>query len=313
MCYTPQGTEYSAAIGVTSGFAGVNFSETYNNRLQPLEIQASSVGGAAMDITYGFVDPVTGHNAGHVYSISNNLNSSRSQSFTYDQVNRILSAGTSATSGSYCWGYLYNYDAWGNLLAQAGWTPNYNGCSEETMGSVNADGNNHVSAFAYDTLGHTVSDGSIAYTYDAEGQIKSAAGVTYSYDGSGRRVAKSNGKLYWYGSGGEILAETDASGNTLNEYIFFGGKRIAILPAGGSAAYYIEDLLGSSRAMTTSNGTPCYDADFDPFGGEHVCTNTCSQNYKFEGKERDTERASWILLIHFRCLINMLRNLISRC
>ena len=72
---------------------------------------------------------------------------------------------------------------------------------------------------------------------------------------------------------GQFIQETDASGNTLNEYIFFGGKRIAILPAGGNAAYYIEDLLGSSRAMTTSNGTPCYDADFDPFGGEHpyVC------------------------------------------
>jgi RHS repeat-associated protein len=29
--------------------------------------------------------------------------------------------------------------------------------------------------------------------------------------------------------------------------------------------------------------------DFYPFGGERVVTNTCSQNYKFEGEERDTE------------------------
>src|SRR2546425_5733963 len=35
--------------------------------------------------------------------------------------------------------------------------------------------------------------------------------------------------------------------------------------------------------------TACYDADFDPFGGEHIVTNTCPQNYKFTGKERDTE------------------------
>ena len=41
-------------------------------------------------------------NAGHVYGITNNLNSSRSQTFTYDQVNRILSAGTTATTGAYC-------------------------------------------------------------------------------------------------------------------------------------------------------------------------------------------------------------------
>jgi len=104
-----------------------------------------------------------------------------------------------------------------------------------------------------------------------------------------RRVQKSNGKLYWYGSGGDILAETDASGNTLNEYIIFGGKRIAMLPAGGNPSYYVEDMLGTSRVMTTNTGVVCYDADFYPYGGERAYTNTCPQNYKFEGKERDAE------------------------
>lgn len=33
----------------------------------------------------------------------------------------------------------------------------------------------------------------------------------------------------------------------------------------------------------------CYDADFYPFGGERGVVSTCTQNYKFEGKERDTE------------------------
>jgi lysozyme len=62
-----------------------------------------------------------------------------------------------------------------------------------------------------------------------------------------------------------------------------------MLPAGGNPSYYVEDMLGTSRLITTNSGTVCYDADFDPFGGEHAYTNTCSQNYKFEGKERDTE------------------------
>jgi RHS repeat-associated protein len=48
-------------------------------------------------------------------------------------------------------------------------------------------------------------------------------------------------------------------------------------------------MLGTSRLITQNNGAVCYDADFDPFGGEHAYTNTCPQNYKFEGKERDTE------------------------
>jgi RHS repeat-associated protein len=110
------------------------------------------------------------------------------------------------------------------------------------------------------------------------------------YDGDSRRVSKSNGKLYWYASGGEILAEIDASGTTPADYIFFAGQRIAMLPAGANPIYYVEDLLGTSRVTTTNAGVVCYDADYYPYGGERTVTNTCTQNnYKFEGKERDTE------------------------
>jgi RHS repeat-associated protein len=120
--------------------------------------------------------------------------------------------------------------------------------------------------------------------------MTTAAGVTYTYDGDGRRVSKSSGKLYWYGSGGEILAETNSSGTTTAEYVFFAGRRVAMLPAGANAQYYVEDFLGSSRVVTQNNGTVCYDADFAPYGQERPYTNSCTQNvYKFEGKERDTE------------------------
>jgi len=63
-----------------------------------------------------------------------------------------------------------------------------------------------------------------------------------------------------------------------------------MLPVGANPIYYLEDLLGTSRVITTNTGVVCYDADFYPFGGERTpYTNTCPQNYKFEGKERDSE------------------------
>src|SRR2546429_2291344 len=62
-----------------------------------------------------------------------------------------------------------------------------------------------------------------------------------------------------------------------------------MLPAGGNPTYYAEDLLGTSRVVTTNTGVVCYDADFYPYGGERPYTNTCTTNYKFEGKERDAE------------------------
>jgi RHS repeat-associated protein len=130
-----------------------------------------------------------------------------------------------------------------------------------------------------------------SYAWNAESEIKTANSVNYTYDGDGNRVQKSNGKIYWYGAGTEILDESDASGNITDEYVFFGGKRVAHRSvSSGNIFYYAEDLLGSSRAMVQAGQTiPCYDADFYPYGGEKVVTNTCPQNYKFEGKERDTE------------------------
>ena len=100
-------------------------------------------------------------------------------------------------------------------------------------------------------------------------------------------------KLYWYGGSGDILAETNSSGTLLNEYVYFAGRRVALLPSGGTAQLYVEDTLGSSRVVTTNTGSVCYDGDFTPFGAERAVTNSCTQNnYKFEGKERDTETSN---------------------
>lgn len=289
VCYSPQGSIYGMSFGPTSTFTGFNITNTYNSRLMPLEFKASSPAGNAIDITYNYVDPVKGGNAGNVFSVINNLNANRTQSFTYDQVNRITSAGTSSTTGSYCWGYQYSYDAWGNLLSQTGWSPNYSSCFENTMAPVTADGNNRISTFAYDASGNATSGGTNTYAWDGESQLKSANGVNYLYDGDGRRVSNSNGKLYWYGPSGEIIAETDATGHKLNDYIFFAGKHIGTQSSSGVGAFYVEDSLGSARVLTTTVGVVCYDADFTPFGGERTYTNSCAQNYKFTGKERDSE------------------------
>jgi RHS repeat-associated protein len=67
------------------------------------------------------------------------------------------------------------------------------------------------------------------------------------------------------------------------------GETFTVGAAGSSVYYYLSDSLGTSRVITASNGTICYDADFYPFGGERPYTNSCTQNYKFTGIERDTE------------------------
>jgi RHS repeat-associated protein len=70
--------------------------------------------------------------------------------------------------------------------------------------------------------------------------------------------------------------------------------RIARHDSSNNVYYYATDHLGTSRiiAEVPSGSTAaalCYDADFYPFGGERAYTTSCSQHYKFTGKERDSE------------------------
>ncbi len=298
VCYAPQGAISSANVGPTGGSTWLKLAESFNTRLQPNQIQYSNQSGNLMLLQYSFLD-ASSHNNANVMGITNLVDGTRSQQFTYDQLNRLLTAETTstyATSPAHCWGEAYVYDnststpgEFGNLTNINVASTSYNGCTQESL-SVVASATNQITSFSYDASGNVLNDTHNSYVWNAESEIKTAAGVNYTYDGDGNRIQKSNGKIYWYGAGTEILDESDSAGNITDEYVFFGGKRIAHRVVSGNAIfYYGEDFLGSSRQIYTSTSTVCYDADFYPFGGERIVTNSCAQNYKFEGKERDSE------------------------
>ena len=55
------------------------------------------------------------------------------------------------------------------------------------------------------------------------------------------KATHTNGKLYWYGVQGEVLAESDLSGTILYDYIYFNGKRIARrTPSGTSQSHVLS-------------------------------------------------------------------------
>jgi RHS repeat-associated protein len=252
-------------------------------------------------------------NNGNVASIANNMSgkSGRSQQFCYDALNRVNSAQTTAiysTSSQFCWAEAYTVDAIANLSQIAQVSSNHNGsyagCNEESGFTATINSHNQDSLSCYDAAGNKVGVPSCSpnlpttYFYDGENRICAFGGTScitgtmYTYDGDGNRVEKSSGTLYWYGPHGETLAETNTTGGDLNEYIFFGSKRIARVNSSGNVFYYFADHLGTSRVIVQDGTTPtlCYDADFYPYGVERPpYTNTCSQNYKFNGKERDSE------------------------
>lgn len=230
-----------------------------------------------MSFSYDFGIGV--RNNGNVYRVANLKEPARGQNFAYDALNRIAAAWTDGP----VWGGRYTIDAWGNLTNIECY-PGRSAC--ETLNQP-ANALNRIGA-DYDLAGNW--NNGNTYLYDAENRLTHIGGsLAFMYDGDGKRVKKMSGKLYWTGTSSDALVETDLAGNNATEYIFFNGKRIARI-ANGSMYYYFADHLGTSRVMTTATGEVCYDADFYPYGREqHVYANTCSQDYKFTGKERDTE------------------------
>ena len=106
----------------------------------------------------------------------------------------------------------------------------------------------------------------------------------------GQRVKKASGTLYWHGVGGEVLAETDLSGNNLHEFIYFAGRRLARREPSGGAYYFYQDHLGTAKVMLNGAGLLRQESTYYPFGGEQrVINNTIDNRYKFAGMERDSE------------------------
>jgi RHS repeat-associated protein len=298
--YAPQGDVAGMKYGVTAGFAGITHSNSYNQRLQPVTLSAASP--SATILSLGYDSHLGTGNNGDVFQLVNNRDNARTQSFTYDVLNRIATAQSQATSGTNCWGNSYTMDAWGNLTAKT-----VTKCSAETL-STSATAQNQLTGFGYDAAGNMTSNGTATYTYDAENRITSTGGVTYTYDGDGNRVKKSNGKLYWTGLDSEPLTETDLAGTATADYIFFDSRRVARrdLP-GGAVHYYFSDQLGSASVITNATGTmpPQEESDYYAYGGERPITTADPNPYKFTGKERDAESGlDYFVVRHYASTIS---------
>ncbi len=284
----------------------ITSTDSYNARMQPVFLSASTSSQTVLSLGYDFTSCTgNGGNNGNVCRLVNNKDGSRSQSFQYDALNRLLSAN----SGN--WSQSYSYDNWGNLLAK-------NAAGGDTPLNVSVNGKNRVTSWCYDAAGNIINPNlpcggpglppppPPTNMYDSENRLTwtgssgGGTGTFFDYDADGQRVRKlsvappgggsGSGTLYWHGSGGEVLQESDLNGVLKNEYVFFGGKRVARYNPANGYSYYFSDHLGSADVVTDASGNIKEESDFYPFGGERVVTDLGLDNrYKFTGKERDPE------------------------
>jgi len=211
-------------------------------------------------------------------------------SYTYDTLNRLISALSPTT------GVSWTYDAFGNRWQQ---TATRGSAPQPQLTFFTAT--NRMDMECYDASGNVLDDGPCPqntghkYSYDAEGRLISSnfGSTTYIYDAEGNRIAKASGStitnVYMYDTSGQTIAETDGSLNPLRTEIYAGSRHLATYQNG---AFYYNHLnwLGTEAARSDASGNLCETLSSLPFGDNLQTDGTCSPTPDFfTGKERDAE------------------------
>lgn len=318
--YTPTGQLATGLVGPSGSYDGSTISNTYNNRLQPVSMTASTYTGTPiLNLTYNFNlgNGTSGTDNGNVIQIVNGKNNNRTQNFVYDPLNRIWQAYTTGSN----WGETYSpttyapgtafsssnagIDAWGNLTNRSGVTGKTG--SENALNCAPASVKNQLTTClgsnAYDLAGNLENNGGVTYTYDAENRLIATGSTSYIYDGDGNRIEKcttgtgpgtcsttATGTIYWLHAGGGTLAESNLGGNWTAAYGLVRGQIVSRVDLPSTVVhYYYHDHLNSTSIVTDAVGNIQNESDYYPYGGEMVITGSDSNRYKFTGKERDNE------------------------
>ncbi len=239
-------------------------------------------------------------------------NSYQSQVFTYTPTHRLASAqGFYGTLG-------WTYDSDGNRLTETtnGTTSTYSYPATSNRLSSVTPGTEAARNFTYDAAGNVLTDSrtgglGMTFTYDVEGRVASAYqtnnpanGGSYAYDWEGKLASRtvnqsvaptSTTTLYVYDLHHHIIAETDANGNTLREYIWLNDLPIAVVDNVNTSpvTYYIlTDHLGRPARVLADDGTWVWDVIYSPFGGiSYIDTNPSVMNLQFPGQYYQMEIA----------------------
>lgn len=260
----------------------------FDNRQLPTQIGlgSSSTDSSVLRLDYTYNTPGATSSNGNVRSQTITAPGlSVTQSYTYDQLNRLLTAQENNGAN---WKQTFTYDRYGNRNFDAGNTTPAMLGPNPTISQAN----NRYSAgqgYDYDAAGNlTIDAAGHTYSYDAENrQISYDAGVvTYSYDPGGKRVKKVVGgvtTIYVYNFAGQLVAEYTNSNQQST----------------AGTSYLTSDHQGSPRVITDAGGAVKARHDYLPFGEEITALvggRTMGQGYvgddvrqKYTGYERDFE------------------------
>ncbi len=286
---------YSSHAAVTEMKLGNNLWEhtIFNTTLQPTEIGLGTQPGSVERLKLSYAYGTTANN-GNAQSQTITVASgpTLSQSYTYDELNRLKSA-VETNGATQSWKQIYVYDRYGNRSFDVSQTTLPSPLQNPGINSANDNRINSNQGYSYDAAGNLTNAPNQSFTYDAENLLVSynggetvSGGGTFFYDGDGRRVKKitiAGTTVYVYNALGQLVAEYTDNPS----------------PTNTGTSYLTSDTLGTPRVITDASGALKARHDYLPFGEEimaGVGGRTEQQGYvvdslkqKFTGYERDSE------------------------
>jgi len=289
MTYMP----FGPAAGYTYG-NGLSHTLTYDSDFRLTAIQVGGVlsRGYAYDLT------------DNIASITDLVSSTKTQTFGYDNLDRLTSAtGIYGTLG-------YTYDDVGNRLTEtlgiATSTYNYDSASNHLL-NIQPPPGSFVRTFNYDAAGNLqqgtgASRNLFNYSYNNAGRLLSTTYGTLTinkltYNALGQRVSRtysgppggaSPTELYHYDESGQLIAVTNTSGTLIREFIY-NGNQLAGFVTGGTLYYVHNDHHNTPQVVTAQNQSVVWMADYQPFGKAQLGVYSINLTSRFPGQFVDSE------------------------
>jgi len=200
---------------------GIVLSQNYDQRYRLTGIQAAGV------LDLGYVHD----GVGNITTMTNNLDASRSQSFSYDDLNRL--GGATGIYGT----VAYTYDNVGNRLSRTvnGQVENYAYEAGTSRLSEVAKNGTIALSYSYDANGAIIGIGERSFIYGQNNRLIQAMENgslmgEYTYNGAGQRVIKrasGDTTIYHYDKDGNLICESMSDGTIVASYAYLGTTRLA--------------------------------------------------------------------------------------
>jgi|GEM_PF-1527668 len=234
-----------------------------------------------------------------VGAIEDRLETSRSQSLTYDGLGQLVKAQGGAYGTQ-----EFAYDGARNLTRLADLTLERAGHQISGGGSPSDPEALHT---RYDANGSLVElrhqGATTRFTYDGERRLKQVGEVSFTYDHDGRRLKKAEPGLttYYVAPCYEVVAFANGARQHTRS-ILDGGQLVATVttvesgtsstgqtgvPTPGTRYFHVNNIQ-STTLVTNEQGQVSSDVDYDPFGKPRLRSGSDDFRRKYTGLEHDS-------------------------